>query len=244
MVAIIPDSPPQPPAERKFRPDIEGVRAISSITVMLFHAGITALAGGFTGVDVFFVLSGFLVTGGLLREAQRSGTIAWLDFMGRRFRRLLPVSTLILILTVIATYQWMGFNRGNVVADDARWTAAFLANWRFINVGTDYLAGQATASPLQHYWTLAVEGQFYFAWPLIVLVLALIARGTRASLRTLVLIVMFGLSYWWSIHSTATEATVAYFSTWTRLFEIAAGCRSSAGSPGPSAPSSPRPASP
>ena len=130
-------TPTVPADNRKFRPDIEGVRAISSVTVMLFHAGISWMAGGFTGVDVFYVLSGFLVTAGLLREAENRGKINFWDFMGRRFRRLLPVSALVIILTVIATYYWMGPTTGNTTAEDAIWTSLFLANWRFIAVGTD-----------------------------------------------------------------------------------------------------------
>ncbi|MCA9833883.1 MAG: acyltransferase [Thermomicrobiales bacterium] len=217
-----------PATERKFRPDIEGVRAISSVTVMLYHAGIAAMAGGFTGVDVFYVLSGFLVTGGLLREAEKRGKIDFPDFMGRRFRRLLPVSAIVIILTVLATYHWLGPTAGNSVAEDAIWTSIFMANWHLINVGTDYLGAQGSASPLQHYWTLAVEGQFYIAWPLIMAILALITKKlTNISTRMLtgvVLAIMFVVSYWWSIHSTESEATVAYFSTWTRIWEIAAGC--------------------
>lgn len=217
-----------PVEARKFRPDIEGVRAISSVTVMLYHAGISWMAGGFTGVDVFYVLSGFLVTLGLLREAESKGKIDFFDFMGRRFRRLLPVSALVIIVTVLATYYWMGPTFGNTTAKDAMWTSGFMANWRFINVGTDYLGAQSAASPLQHYWTLAVEGQFYIAWPLIMLLLALIAKKfTNISVRALtgfVLIAMFVASYWWSITTTESEATTAYFSTFTRTFEIAAGC--------------------
>lgn len=145
------------PKERKFRPDIEGVRAIASIGVLLSHAGVTAVAGGFTGVDVFYVLSGFLVTGGLLREGQKTGRIAFFDFMGRRARRLLPLSSLVLVLTVIFTYMFLGYSRGNVVAEDAKWTALFVPNWRFIQTGTDYFGAQSSVSPLQHYWTLGVE---------------------------------------------------------------------------------------
>lgn len=220
--------PIAPAKDRKFRPDIEGVRAIASLQVMLFHAGVSWMAGGFVGVDVFYVLSGFLVTAGLLREAESRGVINFWDFMGRRFRRLLPVSALVIILTVLATYYWMGPTAGNSVAEDAAWTSLFLANWRFIAVGTDYLGAQSAASPLQHYWTLAVEGQFYIVWPLIMLAIALIARKvTGVSVRTITavtLIVMFVVSYWWSITSTESQATVAYFSTFTRAWEIAAGC--------------------
>lgn len=220
-----PTTPQAPPTERRFRPDIEGVRAVASLGVLLSHAGVTALAGGFTGVDVFYVLSGFLVTGGLLREGQKKGTIDFLDFMGRRARRLLPVATLVLILTVIFTYRFLGYSRGNVVAEDAKWTALFASNWRFIQTGTDYFGAQSSVSPLQHYWTLAVEMQFYFVWPLIVLVLVKLLPSISLRLKmAIALVAMFIGSYWWSIHQTETAVTVAYFSTFTRVFEIAAGC--------------------
>src|SRR5690606_13157729 len=160
----------------------------------------------FVGVDVFYVLSGFLVTVGLLREAEKHSTINFFDFMGRRFRRLLPVSALVIIVTILATYHWKGPTAGNSVAEDGIWSTLFMANWRVIAVGTDYLGAQSAASPLQHYWTLAIEGQFYLAWPLMMLILAIIARKiTALSLRAItaaVLIVMFVVSYWWSITST------------------------------------------
>lgn len=213
---------------RKFRPDIEGIRGIASVTVMLYHAGFAFWAGGFVGVDVFYVLSGFLVTAGLLREAEKSGKINFWDFVGRRFRRLLPVSALVIVATILATYYWQGPTAGNSAAEDGIWTSLFLANWHLIAVGTDYLGAQGAASPLQHYWTLAIEGQFYFVWPLVVMALAFIARKVGGvSLKALVgivLVVMFIGSYWWSIYTTPTESTVAYFSTWTRIWEIAAGC--------------------
>lgn len=220
-----PTTPEAPPSERRFRPDIEGVRAVASLGVLLSHAGVTALAGGFTGVDVFYVLSGFLVTGGLLREGQKKGTIDFWNFMGRRARRLLPLATLVLVLTVIFTYRFLGYSRGNVVAEDAKWTALFASNWRFIQTGTDYFGAQSSVSPLQHYWTLAVEMQFYFVWPLIVLLLVKLLPGISLRLKlAIALVAMFIGSYAWSIYQTETAVTVAYFSTFTRVFEIAAGC--------------------
>ena len=220
-----PVTPQAAPAERRFRPDIEGVRAFASLGVLLSHAGVTAVAGGFTGVDVFYVLSGFLVTGGLLREGQKTGTIRFWDFMGRRARRLLPVATLVLILTVIFTYRYLGYSRGNVVAEDAKWTALFVPNWRFIETGTDYFGAQSSVSPLQHYWTLGVEMQFYFVWPLIALLLVKLLPAVSLRLKmAIVLVAMFIASYAWSIYQTETAMTVAYFSTYTRVFEIAAGC--------------------
>lgn len=220
-----PATPQAPPTERRFRPDIEGVRAVASLGVLLSHAGVTTLAGGFTGVDVFYVLSGFLVTGGLLREGQKTDTIDFWDFMGRRARRLLPVATLVLILTVVFTYRYLGYSRGNVIAEDAKWTSLFASNWRFIQTGTDYFGAQSSVSPLQHYWTLAVEMQFYFVWPLIVLLLVKLLPGISLRLKmAIALVAMFMGSYAWSIYQTETAVTVAYFSTFTRVFEIAAGC--------------------
>ena len=190
-----PATPQAPPTERRFRPDIEGVRAVASLGVLLSHAGVTALAGGFTGVDVFYVLSGFLVTGGLLREGQKKGTIDFWDFMGRRARRLLPLATLVLILTVVFTYRYLGYSRGNVVAEDGtdgplRLELALYPYWH------RYFGAQSSVSPLQHYWTLAVEMQFYFVWPLIVLLLVKLLPNISLRLKmAIALTAMFIRSY-------------------------------------------------
>lgn len=210
--------------ERKFRPDIEGLRAIAVTLVLLEHAGMAAVSGGFIGVDVFFVLSGFLITGILLREVTKSGRISFTEFYARRARRLLPASTLVLIATVVGSYMYLGYSRGNEVAGDAKWAALFGANWRFIQQGTDYLGAQEPPSPLQHFWSLAVEEQFYFVWPAMVLLLAVVAKRIPLRLKlgvALSLIIAGSLA--WSIYQTEHNAAIAYFSPFTRAWEMAAG---------------------
>ena len=106
-----------PPPERTFRPDIEGLRAIAVLLVVLDHAGLAAFSGGYVGVDVFFVLSGFLITGILLKEHERTGAISLPRFYARRARRLLPAGSLVLVVTVLASYVALGDSRANRVAD-------------------------------------------------------------------------------------------------------------------------------
>ena len=221
-------SSPNPPNHlaqpRGFRPDIEGLRAIAVVLVLLNHAGWAALGGGYIGVDIFFVLSGFLITGILIREVGNTGTISLPQFYARRARRLLPAGTLVLLFTVVASYAWLGAHRANPIAEDAKWSALFAANLRFINQGTDYLGAQAPPSPLQHHWSLAVEEQFYFVWPLLIMLVAMVGR--KHSLRIKLGVVLTGIivaSLAWSSHQTITDSTTAYFSTLTRASELAAG---------------------
>jgi peptidoglycan/LPS O-acetylase OafA/YrhL len=210
--------------ERKFRPDIEGLRAIAVSLVLLEHAGMAIVSGGYIGVDVFFVLSGFLITGLLLREIANTGRISFTEFYARRARRLLPASTLVLVVTVIASYAYLGFSRGNEIAGDAKWSALFGANLRFIEQGTDYLGAQEPPSPLQHFWSLAVEEQFYFVWPALVLLLAMIAKHVSLRLKLgVVLSLIIAGSLGWSIYQTEHNAAIAYFSPFTRAWELAAG---------------------
>ena len=210
--------------ERTFRPDIEGLRAVAVLAVVLFHAGVPGITGGFVGVDVFFVLSGFLITGLLLREHQRSGTVSLPAFYARRARRILPAAMLVLIATVLATYYWLGYIRGSVTALDGRWTAAFAANLRFAIQGTDYFGRHMAPSPLQHYWTLAVEEQFYLVWPALLLLTAMVAR--RQALRpklVAALAVIVICSFGWSVIETRTDPVWAFFSPLTRAWELGIG---------------------
>jgi peptidoglycan/LPS O-acetylase OafA/YrhL len=222
------NAPQQAPAlplpERAFRPDLQGLRAVAVVLVMLNHAGIVALGGGFIGVDVFFVLSGYLITGLLLREHARSGGISLVNFYARRARRLLPAGAVVLVATVIASYRLDGISAGNRAAEDATWASLFASNIREIREGTDYLGAQAAPSALQHFWSLAVEEQFYLVWPLLILATAI--AGTRFPIRIRLGIVLGAValaSLAWSIHQTNFDATTAYFSPLTRAFELAAG---------------------
>src|SRR5271156_5426051 len=201
----------------RFRPDIEGMRAVAVGLVVLYHGFHAPFTGGFVGVDVFFVVSGFLITGLLLHEKARTERISISRFYARRVRRILPAATLVVLATVFATYYWLGFIAGNQIAGDAKWTAVFAANIHFALIGTDYLGSQLPPSPLQHMWSLGVEEQFYVVWPTLFLLLAVIARRSKRrnvfGVVATSLLVVIGFSLAWSIIQTSSNATWAYFTT-------------------------------
>jgi len=212
------------PDDRSFRPDVEGLRAVAVLLVVLYHAQVPHLTGGYVGVDVFFVISGFVITGLLLRERTRTGRTSFVGFYARRCRRILPAGTLVILTTVLATYVILGLVTGVNTADDGRWAAAFLANLHFETIGTSYLSSTRPPSPLQNFWSLSVEEQFYIIYPtLFVLVAATKARLSFRSRMALVLGIVIVLSYWLSIVQTASHPTAAYFSPLTRAWELALG---------------------
>ncbi len=208
-----------------FRPDIEGLRAIAVGLVVLLHAGVTRLSGGYVGVDVFFVISGFLITSLLINEVAVTERVSILGFYARRAKRILPAACLVIAVTVVAAYQQLGPLIGKTTAVDGRWAAFFAANFRSILQGTDYFTRTLPPSPLQHYWSLAVEEQFYFVWP--TLLFGLVLLGRRVSRPTftlrLGLAALFFGSLYWSIHQTSLAPTTAYFSPFTRAWELGAG---------------------
>ena len=205
-----------------FRPDLEGLRAVAVVLVLLYHASVPGFAGGYVGVDVFFVLSGFLITGLLLRELRRTGTISLTSFYARRARRLLPAAALVLVVTMIASAAVLPPLRVPDVALDAAAASLYVSNMRFALQATDYLQAEMAPSPLLHYWSLGVEEQFYIFWPALVL---LVARGRADAARRvaimslLVAIGSFGLSLW----LTETNAPWAFFSLPTRAWELGLG---------------------
>lgn len=134
-----------------FRTDIQGLRALAILAVVAYHAGVPGISGGFVGVDFFFVLSGFLITGLLLAEQQRAGRIALAGFWARRARRLLPASSLVLVATAVASALWLPVLARRDVATDIAWSAVFSANWRFAQQQTDYLAQDRADSPVLHF---------------------------------------------------------------------------------------------
>ena len=207
------------------RRDIQGLRALAVLAVVAHHLTDWP-RGGFIGVDVFFVVSGFLITGLLVRERTRTGRISFAQFYRRRVRRLMPTALLVVVATVLASVTVLSRSRAEGVAVDGLWSAAFAANWRFAAVGTDYFNSDAT-SPLQHYWSLAVEEQFYVVWPVVIVVAtALAARRARAGGR-LVLPVVIGVltvvSFLYSLWHTQASPTYAYFSTLDRAWEFGIG---------------------
>lgn len=215
---------PSPTGSESFRPDIEGMRAVAVLLIMLYHSGIPVIPGGYVGVDVFFVISGFLITGLLVRELEASGTIDRARFYARRIRRLLPAAALVLAAVAILTFVALPKLRWMSVASDIQWSALYAVNWRFAGQAVDYLASEEAASPLQHFWSLAVEEQFYLVWPLLLLGLVRFAR--RDHLRRSLLIGLVALaipSLIWSIYETGVAPGRAFFISTTRIWELSVG---------------------
>ncbi len=210
-----------------FRPDIEGIRAVAVSAVVLFHAGVPGMGGGFVGVDVFFVISGFLITGMLCREAMATGTVGLARFYGARARRLLPAAGVVLVATAIAAAALLPPLRAREVLADAIACALYAGNYRFALHGADYLAADAPPSPLQHFWSLGVEEQFYLIWPALVIATAWLVRRRSGSAGPLPYLVVLGtvaaISFAISVVWTATLPPWGFFSLPTRAWELAAG---------------------
>jgi peptidoglycan/LPS O-acetylase OafA/YrhL len=160
-VAVTGDDSGAPPGDRQFRPDVQGLRAIAILLALVYHADIPPFSGGYVGIEVFFVISGFVITGLLLREHEKTGHTSLRSFYGRRVRRILPMATLVIIVTIIASYVFIGATVGGQTAVDGRWAAVFLANFHYAATDTNYLVAQSPPSPLLNYWSLGVEEQFY-----------------------------------------------------------------------------------
>lgn len=208
----------------EFRPDIQAVRALAVLLVVLYHADIPGVHGGFLGVDVFFVISGFVITNVLLRERASRGTTSIPVFYARRIRRILPAATIVLIATVFATYHWLSYITGAANANDAKYVAAFVGNFHFASLGTQYFTATQPPSTLQQFWSLAVEEQFYLVWPLLFLVLTLPWRLLSPTARLVgTLSAVIGLSLTWCIIETGQNESLAFFSPLTRAWELALG---------------------
>ncbi len=205
-----------------FRPDIEGLRAIAILTVLAYHAGLP-LRGGFVGVDVFFVISGFLITGLLVAELDRSGSISWIRFVGRRIRRLLPAAVLVLVAISAVSYVVVPGLRRRDIGIDVMAASAYVVNWVFARRETDYLASDVLPSPVQHFWSLAVEEQFYVIWPLLLIVLALVVRRPSRRVVALALGALVASSFAWSVWFSHTSPQPAFFTTTTRIWELGIG---------------------
>ncbi|MEV7770686.1 SGNH hydrolase domain-containing protein [Kitasatospora sp. NPDC086791] len=225
------------PARRSagFRPDIEGLRALAVLAVLAFHAAVPGLAGGFVGVDVFLVVSGYLITGLLLREATTTGRIRLGEFFSRRARRLLPSAAIVLgVVALFGAWLTVPLRRADLEYDVLA-AALSVGNWRFVAQQTDYLAAGRDESPLLHFWSLAVEEQFYLVWgPLLALTAYLVLRVVRggradgrgravrpvaAALAALLTAGSFALSLRW----THDSVSLAYLGTPSRVWQFGVG---------------------
>jgi peptidoglycan/LPS O-acetylase OafA/YrhL len=214
-----------PPHDPHYRPHLDGIRALAVVLVILFHLGLAWLPGGFVGVDVFFVLSGYLITGILLREASTSGRIRLSRFYARRARRLLPASIAVLASVVALGHLTLDRVQQDSLGRDGWWSALYSANWRFGTVGGDYFAPGDVPSALVHYWSLAVEEQFYLVWPALLLGLYLLThrrgRTARPGVLLAIVVALGGASAWWSVAKAGTPLT--YYGTHARAYQLLAG---------------------
>jgi peptidoglycan/LPS O-acetylase OafA/YrhL len=209
-----------------FRSDIQGLRGVAVLLVVVHHAWPSALPGGFAGVDIFFTVSGFVIGSLLLAEIDRTGAVSLYDFWTRRARRILPASLLVVGATLCATWLWAPATQRDDVGEDGLWASLFAANLRFIHQGTDYADSERDPSPFQHFWSLAVEEQFYLVIPLVVAVCAAVAVRRGWPARRLLGPVMTAVcvaSLAYSVQLTSALQTAAYFSPFTRAGQLAAG---------------------
>ncbi|MEU7814684.1 acyltransferase family protein [Pseudonocardia sp. NPDC049154] len=223
-VPHVPRTPAAPATERarRFRPELQGLRALAVLLVVAYHVWFGRVSGG---VDVFFVISGFLITGQLFRAAAR-GRLRFRPTWARQAARLLPAAFTVLLVSAVA---------GALLLPEARWqqtlhelfaSAVFLENWQLAADSVDYAAQHNTQSVVQHFWSLSIQVQFYVVWPLLIAVVALVAGQARERLRGHLLLTLSGLfaaSLTFSVALTITNQPLAYFHSLTRVWEFALG---------------------
>ncbi|CUR55880.1 putative Acyltransferase 3 [metagenome] len=216
--------PTVPHGERK-RKDIQALRALAVAMVVVYHFWPNALPGGFVGVDVFFVISGFLITGGLFRKPP-SGLRDLTGFWARRVLRLMPAAAVTLLLSLLAVALFLPLGQWQASARHALSSMFYVENWRLISEATDYLQEGGNGSPFQHFWSLSVEEQYYITWPVLVCVLVAIGARRRWALRTTLGIgvgVVTAASLAYGLAITWSSPAVAYFSTPARMWELGLG---------------------
>ncbi|WP_276329048.1 acyltransferase family protein, partial [Crossiella equi] len=212
------------------RRDIEGLRAVAVLTVLGFHAGVPGFTGGYVGVDVFFVISGFLITGLLLGDIQRAGGFSLKEFYARRARRILPSAAVVLLAVAFGSWLLLPPLRARDVAVDVLAGALNVANWRFVVNQTDYLAAARDHSPVLHFWSLAVEEQFYLVWAPLLLGVAVLVRRSVPAIAT-VIGVLAAASFVLSVQWTASAEPLAYMGSPARAWEFGVGALAAVAAP-------------
>lgn len=214
------------PDRRPFRPDIQGLRAVAVMLVVAFHAGVPGITGGYVGVDVFYVISGFLITGILVDEIERTGTVSLRSFYAGRVRRLLPLATLVLVAVAIGMQLFTPPVFRPTVRFDALSALFYYANWQFALESVNYLTLGGAQNPVLHYWSLSVEEQFYVVWPVLLVLAAAVRRCSGPGIRARCAIVIGAIgcgSLGYALVKTASQPALAYFETTTRAWEFAIG---------------------
>ncbi|HEY8590716.1 MAG TPA: acyltransferase family protein [Naasia sp.] len=214
---------------QEVRPEIQALRAVAVLLVVVYHFWPQYLPGGYVGVDVFFVISGYLITKHLVNEARRRGTIDLPGFWARRVRRLLPASLLVIVVSAVATLLWVPRTFWSQFAREMIGSVTYILNWLLARDSVDYLASENNASPVQHYWSLSLEEQFYLVWPLLIVAVALTLRRkpfaeasfTRRTVTVLAAVTAVSLAI--SIVMTPIDPGSAYFVTPTRVWEFGVG---------------------
>lgn len=196
------------------------------ILVLVFHVWPGSLPAGYIGVDVFFVISGFLITGLLFRELEREGRISFTSFYIRRFQRLMPAASLVIFITLLLSFLLEPEFRKPSVAIEGLASALYWQNWLLAWRATDYLASGESLGPLTHYWSLSIEEQFYLIWPGILALTGVLATRRSWNLRTTALAVIAvasGTSLLLSVWLSQHDQPRAYFVTHTRIWELGLG---------------------
>ena len=212
------------PGDRKYRPDIQGLRGLIVVLSMFYHAQLFGVSGGYAGMDVFFVISGFVMTGILLRERVKTGKTSFASFYARRIRRILPMACLVIVSVVAATYYFLGTVQGAQTALSGFWSSLFLGNFHAIATNSSYFNRGSATSPLLAFWSLGAEEQFYIIYPAIFAIAAMSMKRYSLRIRLAVglgAIVVFSLSY--AIFYTHQNPIAAYYSPFTRFWEFAVG---------------------
>ncbi|MEM7504006.1 MAG: acyltransferase family protein [Pseudomonadota bacterium] len=209
----------------RYRADIQGLRGIAVLVVVLYHAKIPFFTGGFVGVDVFFVISGYLITGILMREVEGTGRIDLLSFYARRIRRLLPAAVLVLVATGFVSAQWLSPVEQRELVWTFGTTALYVSNFWFAAAELDYLGPGLHENPLLHMWSLSVEEQFYLVWPALILICVMgLAHNPDKRRRVLALsAVLIVASFAACVALTQTAQPWAFFSSPTRAWQFAIG---------------------